>query len=346
MTSSSERAASASRSRSERASSIRYSAFLPREADDEELPRSQPGDALARGELPGDVVPRAETLDEAAADRRCGAERDLLRRDRDHERLERPWVERRTEAGQRPRLGAELRVAVGPGVEGLELERETEQPAHLVPTSAPPGSTRTPPGAASILTSRPAATRWSPPSCQTVAPSEPKARNRTVESSKSYGSGTEEHAQTASQRLAKREVLERLECDSFAEVVGQAVPGEDPRSRESDAAVREAVADVGELAEARDIGALARLAADGALLASGRAPATRRDAGRAGSRAPRLDALAGEDRLDQLVEAARDDERPVHARELAEARTGRGRSHVPTRRRSASGARTLGTPMR
>ena len=55
--------------------------------------------------------------------------------------------------------------------------------------AASSGSTRTPPGAASIRTSRPPTTRCSPPSCQRFATSGPNARNRSVETSKSYGCG-------------------------------------------------------------------------------------------------------------------------------------------------------------
>ena len=56
----------------------------------------------ARGECPGVLGPHAEPLDQPVADRERGEERDLLRRDRGHERLERVRGERRTQPVQLP----------------------------------------------------------------------------------------------------------------------------------------------------------------------------------------------------------------------------------------------------
>ena len=116
------------------------------------------------------------------------------------------------------------------------------------------------------------------------------------------------------------EVVEVVERDAARfEVVGQAVAGEDARRRKRDAAVGEAVARVCELSEAGDVRALARLAADrtGIRVPESCSPPVR-------SRLDpvrddvELETLAVEYRLDQLVEAARDDQRPMTFRELGE----------------------------
>src|SRR6185437_4866897 len=101
---------------------------------------------------------------------------------------------------------------------------------------------------------------------------------------------------------------------------------EHPVGGERGAAVRVAVADVDERAAGRQAAALADLAADRAdgVVRPEHAPAVR----------ARVDAvrddvdgdpLAGEERLDRLVEPAREDERPEALDERAEARAHLGR---------------------
>ena len=147
-------------------------------------------DALARRELPRELVPRPEALDEAPADRRGRAQRDLLRRDRDDERLERLRVQGRPEAGKRARHRAEDADPDRPrrGTRrGRTAARAGGRPRPRPRRSAARSRRRRPrPRSAPRC---PSTTRCSPPSCQTVAPSEPKTRNRAIESSKSYGVG-------------------------------------------------------------------------------------------------------------------------------------------------------------
>jgi hypothetical protein len=72
----------------------------PREAERREVPWSQRPDRLSRRELPGEIVLHAVGTHEVSADR-CGrAQRDLLRGDRDNERLERLGVQRRAKASE------------------------------------------------------------------------------------------------------------------------------------------------------------------------------------------------------------------------------------------------------
>src|SRR5581483_7673 len=73
--------------------------------------------------------PLAEPLDEAVADRDRGEQRDLLRRDRGDEPLERVRRERGPEAGEADDERREQLVACGPGRERDEVEVEAEQPA-------------------------------------------------------------------------------------------------------------------------------------------------------------------------------------------------------------------------
>src|SRR6188472_3872293 len=100
---------------------------------------------------------------------------------------------------------------------------------------------RTPPGASSIRTLTPLKTRCTPPSCQRLARSGPNARNRSVESRKSYGSGHE----------TTRDVVEVVEAfvgnPLLVEVVGQPSRREDAIGRFGSAAVGVAVADVDQL---------------------------------------------------------------------------------------------------
>src|SRR5918996_6182486 len=106
------------------------------------------------------------------------------------------------------------------------------------------------------------------------------------------------------------EVLERLEGDvPGGQVLREAIAGEDARGRQGDAAVGEPVADVDEAAVVPgDVRALARLAADVAhvRLAKQHAPSvrTRVDPVRDDVQ---FETFARQDRLDQLVEPARDD---------------------------------------
>src|SRR5262245_4650634 len=166
----------------------------------------------------------------------------------------------------------------------------------------------TPPGASSIRTSFPAKTRWTPPSCQRLATSAPKARKRSVESVQSNGSGSE----TADDVV---EVVEALVGDPpFVEVGREPARREDEVGRLGRAAVGVAVSDVDELVVTGELlheGALARLAAGIARLvvAPVHAPpfGIWVDAVRVQLD---LDSFALEDRLDQLVEPARDDHDP------------------------------------
>ena len=114
------------------------------------------------------------------------------------------------------------------------------------------------------------------------------------------------------------EVVVRLVVGAtLVEPAGEPVTREDAIGRERDAAVGDAVADVGERAAARERDTLARLAADGARLAveEHRAPAGR----------GRLEAVRDhlrrhpfplEHGQDQLAKAGRDDERVVRRDEL------------------------------
>ena len=112
------------------------------------------------------------------------------------------------------------------------------------------------------------------------------------------------------------EVVERLErALPSSRGTRPARPVRRHASRPCDAAVRVAVAHVRRTLEARDVSALARLAADGAHLGVAEdRHASRRDSGRAGSRDVEVEALSLEHGCDELVEAARDDERLVTAR--------------------------------
>src|ERR1044072_8567802 len=101
---------------------------------------------------------------------------------------------------------------------------------------------RTPPGATSIRTSVPPKTRWRPSSCHRLARSAPKARNRSVESVKSNGSGSA----TAAHVMEGVEAL--VGHPSFVEILGQPARREDLVRGLGRAAVGIAVADVHELA--------------------------------------------------------------------------------------------------
>ena len=216
--------------------------------------------------------PLAVALDEAVANREGREERDLLGRDR-LRRASR--TDRAPAAAGTPR--APSRAAARPGPPGATSDRTRRGRKARRAASAPlarsresAATTRTPPGAASIRTSRPPTTRCRPPSCQRFATSGPKARKRSVEISKSYGSG-----KRSSNGV---QVVERLVGDALlVEVSRQPAPGEDPVGGERAAAVGVAVADVDDLALRRERRALARLPADRAdrQLAPDRPPAVR-----------------------------------------------------------------------
>ena len=232
--------ASPSRSISARASPTTYSAFR------RENPTATSSSSLAAairspgGERVRVLARLAEALDQPVADRERGEQRDLLRRDRRDEALERVGRKRRAEPGEARHELVEHRLPGGPGPERLELELSPEQllddRSRFAGSS---GSTSTPPGAASIRTSRPPTTRWRPPSCQRFARSAPKARKRSVESSKSYGSGKR------SSNVV--EGLERLVGHPEpVQVGGEQVTREDTVGGKRGAPVGDAVADVDE----------------------------------------------------------------------------------------------------
>src|SRR5919109_3245392 len=170
---------------------------------------------------------------------------------------------------------------------------------------------RTPPCAGAIWTSVPAKTRCRSPSTHKLARSGPNARNRSVESSQSNGSGSETKSDLV-------EVVEALVGNpSLVEIAGEAACCEDAVGRLGRAAVRVAVADVDDLVVARELlhdGALARLAAALAVLAvlPEHPPAVGPRVDPVGVQLD-LDPLPLEDRLDELVEPGGDDDEPPPA---------------------------------
>ena len=72
----------------------------------------------------------AEALDQAVANRERGVERDLLRRDRRDEALERLDGDRRPEPAELGREIRQDRLGCGEGVERVEVELGAEQPPH------------------------------------------------------------------------------------------------------------------------------------------------------------------------------------------------------------------------
>src|SRR5262245_52321941 len=105
--------------------------LAPREPDLGQLERVDLGDALAGRKGPGDPVAGAVPLDEAAADGCGGTEGDLLRGDRDDERLEGRGVKSRPESGVAVDDRPQHRLRVRPDAERFQVERETEQAADL-----------------------------------------------------------------------------------------------------------------------------------------------------------------------------------------------------------------------
>jgi hypothetical protein len=108
----------------------------------------------------------------------------------------------------------------------------------------------------------------------------------------------------------------------LGQVAGERIPREDAIGRAGCATVRVAVADVDHRLVAGQVGPLTGLAARAAGIAVAKRPAPPvrmpLDLVRAHLE---LEALRGEDRLDQLPEVARDDHRPEPLGELAEAGT-------------------------
>ena len=119
------------RSRSLRARPSTYSALRREKPTRERSSSLDARDAFARRGRRNASARLAVALDEAAADRERGVERDLLRRDRGDERLERIGRERRTEAREQQHEPREHVVARRPAREGVEIERRAEQRQHL-----------------------------------------------------------------------------------------------------------------------------------------------------------------------------------------------------------------------
>ena len=202
-----ERRARRGRARSARAPST-YAALLREKPSPSKSARSADADPLARRELPRDVVPDAEARDEAGADRGRGAQRDLLRRDRDDERLERlagsasagSRRARRRPGRGRDRAaahsrngsssnGSPSRRPIPPRPRRRRARRE-RRPAP--PRPAPPARRRR--GGA-------------PPSCQTVATSVPnsrKPRRRELEVVRLLGARAGSRRERARRRGSRR----------------------------------------------------------------------------------------------------------------------------------------------
>ena len=232
----------------------------------------------------------AEALDHPAADREGRGERDLLRRDRGDQRLERIRRDRRPVAAQPLDDVGELgvwparRTRTRPGRSRgrAASRRPARSPRRAARRRRLPAPTRSAPRARR-------STRWRPPSCQRFARSGPKRRKRSVESAKSYGSGIGSSGTAVSSRAraaTSKQVVERLVRHTLGSSRYSASPAR-AKIRSADergAAVGVAVADVDERLR-REPGALAPVAADRRTAARGsRARASRRAAGRSGSR--------------------------------------------------------------
>ena len=168
------------RSRSLRARPTTYSALRP------EKPSANSSSSLARatrsrvGNANASAAGLAVALDEPAADREGGLERDLLRGDRGHERLERDPARAAGGSPASARASRREHLVLGcPGAEGVEVERRPSSGSTSRSIRARRAARRRRRRrAASIRTSRPPTTRCSPPSCQRFARSRPKARKR------------------------------------------------------------------------------------------------------------------------------------------------------------------------
>ncbi len=108
------------------------------------MTRPQRLDPLARGELPGDLVLHAVRANEISPDGGGRAQRDLLCRDRDHQRLERLRVQRRPKAGESVDDRPEHRLVRSPRPERVEVEPDAEQPSDPLRGLVAPGLDRDP----------------------------------------------------------------------------------------------------------------------------------------------------------------------------------------------------------
>ena len=127
----------------------------------------------------------AEALDEPVPDRGRRDERDLLRRDRADEHLERIGDQRRPEADERRHELTQHLVACRPRIERLGLQREADERTDDGLLSSSSGSASTPPGAGSIpqLATADHAVQSSPSCHKTCAvdAERAKARRRQLE---------------------------------------------------------------------------------------------------------------------------------------------------------------------
>src|SRR6188508_715338 len=111
-----------------------------REAERDDLHRLGERDALSGREGIGGPGLRAEGLDEAVADGKGRAQRDLLRGYGGDEGLVRVRRERRAEAAKLGNEARQHRLCLREGVEGVEVERPAEVVAHLACELRPPWS--------------------------------------------------------------------------------------------------------------------------------------------------------------------------------------------------------------
>ena len=107
-----------------------------READREQLVLGRLGNPLAGRERVRVLVGGPVALDEAAPDRRRRLERDLLRRDRGDERLERAHLQRRPEAGERARRAG--RASGSPAAHAAKPSRSNGRPRKCSTSARPP----------------------------------------------------------------------------------------------------------------------------------------------------------------------------------------------------------------
>ena len=330
-----ERAASPSRSRSERASPTTYSALRrekPSATSSASLAaatRSRVGNAYACSpRSPNRSISRLRIAN-AEKSETCCAVIEVT------SALERVGRERRPEAREPRHELVEHRLARRPGAERLELELGAEQLQHDRPRlvverlDVDPARRRLDPHLAPADDAVQAAVV---PEVREVGPN---ARKRSVESSKSYGSGKR------SSNVV--EGLERLERHALAvEVLRERARREDAVGGERGAAVGVAVADVDE----RPPGRAARAACrgrrrPGTARRRPRGSASRRAAGRAGSRRarPRRPRARGSARSSRRTRS-----RARAARTARRARANPARTSTCSTRNataSASGTRTV-----
>ena len=104
-----------------------------REAELEELVRVGAAQALRTRKRVHLADAAAEALDQPVPDRERRVERDLLRSDRCHQRLERIGCQRRPQAGELAGQAGEHGLPAGPLVERAEIELRAEQLANHRP---------------------------------------------------------------------------------------------------------------------------------------------------------------------------------------------------------------------